>query len=292
MYRSGTPSLDLSQNKTIARAGPGRRRCDLAVDLNLIEHLPSGAETSPPLVIAHGLFGSARNFNTLGKRLATNRRVVVVDMRNHGESPWHDEMTYPAMAADLGAVIEGLGGRAVALGHSMGGKAVMMLALTRPELLAGIIVADIAPVTYDHSHLGLIRAMRVADLSAVARRSDGDSMLAGAMPDTNLRAFLLQNLVVEDGRARWRLNLRVLEDSMSDLIGWPKTLENDVFSGRCLFVYGGRSEHMTKDRIPEIHIHFPEAEFLEIAGAGHWLHAEKPADFLAGVGGWIEGHNG
>lgn len=213
----------------------------------------------------------------------------MVDMRNHGESPWADEMSYPAMAEDLADAVERLcGGHAVVLGHSMGGKAVMALALSYPELLAGAIVADIAPVTYDHTHTGLIRAMRAADLSGVTRRSQGDPLMAHAIPDPNLRAFILQNLVVEDGRARWRLNLPVLEQRIPDLVSWPQVFDKNTFSGPSFFVFGGVSEHMKSGHAPRVRALFPDAVFREIAGAGHWLHAEKPAEFLAAIDGWLD----
>ncbi|NIP75226.1 MAG: alpha/beta fold hydrolase, partial [Xanthomonadales bacterium] len=124
----------------------------MAVELNHIEHPASGDETGPPLLIAHGLFGSARNFNTLGRRLAAGRRVVMVDMRNHGDSPWDKSNAYADMAADLAEAVDRLcGGRAVVLGHSMGGKAAMTMALSHPGRLAGLIVADIAPVPHEHT---------------------------------------------------------------------------------------------------------------------------------------------
>ena len=179
----------------------------MTLQLNHIEHAPEGHETAPPLVIAHGLFGSARNFNSLGRKLAANRRVILLDMRNHGDSPWAHEVSYPAMAGDLAEAVRRLaGGRAVVLGHSMGGKAAMALALTEADLLAGLVIADIAPVQYGHTHRGILRAMQAADLSGVTRRSEGDAIMAPTLPDPMLRAFILQNLLVEDGRARWRLN--------------------------------------------------------------------------------------
>ena len=194
----------------------------MALQLTHLAHEPAEAETAPPLLIAHGLYGSARNFNSLGKKLARNRRVVMVDMRNHGESPWESDMSYPAMAGDLAEAVDRLcGGRAVVLGHSMGGKAAMALALSHPERLAGLIVADIAPIYYDHSHAGYVDAMRAVDLARVSRRSDADPMLAERIPEPMLRSFLLQNLVVEAGVARWRLNLAALARALPDLMAWP-----------------------------------------------------------------------
>ncbi len=262
----------------------------MALELAHLEHPAAEGEAEPPLVIAHGLFGSARNFNTLGKRLATRRRVVMVDMRNHGGSPWDDDNGYPAMAADLAAAVERLaGGEAVVLGHSMGGKAAMTLALTRPELLAGLIVADIAPVRHEHTHLGYVKAMQAVDLSQVRRRSDAEPMLAEAIPEAPLRAFILQNLVVEGGSARWRINLDALEANMEALLGFPDDLPEPAYDGPAYFLHGEKSPYVAPRTHPRIRALFPEADIEALAGAGHWLHAEQPDAFVEKVGGWLRG---
>lgn len=273
------------------RCGSGRRggerQAVMTLALNTLEHPAGGEETMPPLLIAHGLFGSARNFNTLGRKLATDRRVVMVDMRNHGESPWDDDVRYAAMAEDLAAVIEArCNGHAVVMGHSMGGKAAMALALMRPDLLAGVVVADIAPVAYAHTHLPFVQAMRAMDLSGVTRRSEADPLLAHVITEPTMRSFILQNLVIEGGAASWRLNLAALDAGMPDLIDWPADLAGE-YDGPAFFVYGGASEYMGSDRMARVRTLFPGAEFHEIAGAGHWLHAEKPTEFLAAVSGFL-----
>ncbi|MHA1530127.1 MAG: alpha/beta fold hydrolase [Alphaproteobacteria bacterium] len=260
----------------------------MPVTLTHIEHSAADGERHPPLLIAHGLFGSARNFNTLGRRLATTRRVVMVDMRNHGASPWDPDNSYPAMAGDLAEAVERLcGGRAVVLGHSMGGKAAMILALTRPDLLAGLIVADIAPVAYGHTHLGYLKAMQSADLARVTRRAQADPMLAEAVPPPMLRAFLLQNLVVEDGRASWRLNLSALEANMAPLLDFPAGLPEAAYHGPAYFLHGSVSPYVAPESHPRIRVLFPGAEIEALPGAGHWLHAEQPEAFLGKVEGWL-----
>jgi pimeloyl-ACP methyl ester carboxylesterase len=260
----------------------------MPVTLSYLEHAPEGAETAAPLVMAHGLFGSARNFNSLGRRFAAGRRVIMVDMRNHGASPWADEMDYAAMAGDLAGVVERqAGGRAVVLGHSMGGKAAMALALTRPGLVDALIVADIAPVAYEHKHLPYVQAMRAMDLSRVTRRSEADPLLAGAVPDAMLRSFLLQNLVIEDGRARWRFNLDAMEREMGSLTGWPEEWPNSRYEGPALFLHGGRSDYVPAAALARIEALFPRAELRAIPEAGHWLHAERPAEFAAAVEEWL-----
>jgi esterase len=265
----------------------------MPVTLAHIEHPAAEGEHDPPLLIAHGLFGSARNFNTLGKRLATARRVVIVDMRNHGSSPWDPDNSYPALAEDLAEAVTRLcGGKAVVLGHSMGGKAAMALALSQPRLLAGLIVADIAPVAYGHSHLGYVEAMQSVDLSRVVRRSNADPMLADAVPEPMLRSFLLQNLNVEGGRAEWRINLAALAANMAPMLGFPADLPETAFEGPAYFLHGGASPYAQPETHPRIRALFPGSEIEALPGAGHWLHAEQPEAFLDKVEEWLRGLQG
>jgi esterase len=249
--------------------------------LNTILHgQPTG---QPPLLIAHGLYGSGRNWGVLAKRLSDERQVIAVDMRNHAGSPWFDSHTYPEMAADLAEVIEAHGGRADVLGHSMGGKTAMVLALTRPGLVNRLIVADIAPVAYGHSQIQYIHAMRAVDLSVVEKRSDADSQLARSVDDPALRAFLLQSLDVKG--KRWRLNLDALEAAMPGILGWPDV--QGRFDGPALFLSGALSTYVLPEYRPAILALFPKARFAKIPGAGHWLHAEKPREFEAAVRAYL-----
>jgi pimeloyl-ACP methyl ester carboxylesterase len=234
----------------------------------------------PTLLIAHGLFGQGRNWGSLAKRLARRRRVVTVDMRNHGDSPWAETGSYRDMAGDLAETIDAVAdGHADVLGHSMGGKAAMVLALTRPETVNRLIVADIAPVAYNHSHARYIAAMRSVYLPGIARRSDADPALADAIPEAPLRAFILQNLVMEDGRARWKPNLDVLAHTIDELLRFPDGLP-ERFDGPALFVHGSASDYVAPETHAAIRQRFPKASIEAIAGAGHWLHAEQPAAFL------------
>ncbi|MEO1773910.1 MAG: alpha/beta fold hydrolase [Pseudomonadota bacterium] len=241
-----------------------------------------------PLVIAHGLFGQGRNFASIAKRLSAERPVVTVDMRNHGDGPHDPAMSYEAMAADLATVLEGIGGATVLLGHSMGGKAAMAMALTRPDLLAGLIVADIAPVAYDHQeHGSIIEAMQALELSAVTRRSDADRALAAQIPDPGTRGFIVQNLAVEGGIARWKPNLGAIAAGMPAILGFPDTLPEPAFEGPTLFLHGGGSDYVIEAYHPRIRALFPDADIEAIPGAGHWLHAERPDAFITAVEGWI-----
>ncbi len=254
--------------------------------LNTLSYAPEGAETQPPLVVAHGLFGSARNWNTLAGKMAQGRRVIAVDMRNHGDSPHADGMTYADMAGDLAETIRAeAGGKADLLGHSMGGKAAMTLALTDPAPINRLIVADIAPVAYTHTHTPHVEAMQSVDLSAVTRRGEVDRLLAERVPDRSLRAFLLQSLSLSDGAPRWKLNLPVLKAHMDDMIGFPAF--DTSFDGPAFFLHGGASDYAGADTHAGIRRLFPKAEIAAIEGAGHWLHAEKPDEFVKAVLAWL-----
>ena len=179
----------------------------------LTTFLHDGPDTAPPLVIAHGLYGSGRNWGVIAKRLSDSRRVIAVDMRNHGTSPRTDSHSYPDMAADLAEVIAAQGTACDLRGHSMGGKAAMVLALTRADHLRKLVVADIAPVAYTHSQLPFIHALRAVDLSRVTRRSDAEAQLEAQGIDPALCSFFTQSLDIAG--QRWRLNLDTLEAEMA-----------------------------------------------------------------------------
>lgn len=245
----------------------------------------------PPLAILHGLYGSSRNWATVAKRLSARWRVLCLDLRNHGASPWADGMAYPAMAEDVLETLAAVGVTEppVLLGHSMGGKTAMTAALTRPGALRALVVVDIAPMAYGHSHEGYIAAMRALDLSEVARRAEADEALAAAVPEPGVRAFLLQNLVFGDGAARWRLNLDAIEAAMGDLTGFPFAPGAARYEGPALFVAGGESAYVDEASARAIRGFFPNARIETVAGAGHWVHAEAPAAFMAALEGFLDG---
>lgn len=236
----------------------------------------------PPVLLAHGLFGSGRNLGGLGRRLGESRRVISVDMRNHGDS-FHDaDHSYAALADDLAKVIVAEGGHADLLGHSMGGKAAMMLALTQPQLVRRLIVMDIASFAYSHSQSAYIDAMEAVDLAGIHLRSAADARLAEHISDTGVRAFLLQSLDLKADPPRWKFNLGALRDQMAQLVGWPAAPEGS-FTGPTLFLAGENSDYCRAPQIEAIRKHFPQAEIRVIAGAGHWLHADHPAEVAAAV---------
>lgn len=241
-----------------------------------------------PLVILHGLFGSARNWQAIAKRLAPAYRVYALDLRNHGDSPWSQAMSYADMADDVRGFIEGEGlERPALLGHSMGGKAAMVLALARPALVRALIVIDIAPVAYPHSFLPYVQAMQGVDLASIERRGQVETALAQRIADAGIRQFLLQNLRYREGRYAWRLNLEALTSNMPELLDFPR-VDAGAYDGPTLFVHGGRSTYVRPEHRQPIRQLFPQAKLHELADAGHWLHVDQPQAFTDTVRGFLE----
>jgi pimeloyl-ACP methyl ester carboxylesterase len=237
-------------------------------------------ETGPPVVVLHGLLGSARNWTGVARQLAATHRVFALDLRNHGRSPWADIMSFDEMAGDVAAFIDGHGlGPTCLIGHSLGGKVAMHLALMRPEPVERLLVVDVAPVAYDHSFAPLIEAMRAVDLAALQRRSDAEAQLEETIRDAGIRNFLLQNLVRTEAGFDWRANLDALGANMPELLDFPAPA-GAAYRGPTLFLAGGRSPYVKAEHRPLIGRLFPAAQHAVLEGAGHWVHAERPAEFL------------
>lgn len=243
--------------------------------LNTIRH--GSASDLPPLLIVHGLFGSARNWGVIAKRLSDSREVIAIDLRNHGESPWYDSHTYADLADDLAEVMATLPGPVDLVGHSMGGKAAMMLALTHPQHLNRLVIADIAPVAYTHTQLHFIEKMRAVDLARVTRRSEAAQQLANLGVEPALQSFFTQSLDVAN--QKWKLNLDALEANMPEIMTFPDVETH--WDGPALFLSGAESDYVTTDNRAKIRSLFPSARFAKLPGAGHWLHADKPREFEA-----------
>ena len=245
------------------------------------------ANADRPLVILHGLLGSGRNWLGPAKKLnAAGRRVVLADMRNHGHSPWGEPMTYPAMAEDVAELIKRLStGPVDLLGHSMGGKAAMTLALSQPELVERLIVVDIAPVAYGHrSFADFIDAMRKLNLSQVKRRGDADTAMAADVPDIGMRAFLLQNLEgAEGGGFRWRVDLELLSRALPDMVGWQDPPGAMPFEKPTLVLRGALSPYVQGEGVAALHRLFPEVQIEAVPEAGHWPHVEAAEAFMAAL---------
>ena len=240
-----------------------------------LEYSETGSGT--PLMIMHGLFGWKRNWSSIGKRLGKQTRVFTLDMRNHGLSPWHDDMTYGDMADDLQQFIDHHDLKTpVLLGHSMGGKAAMTLALRQPGLTRGIIVADIAPVRYSHDYDDHIGIMQGIDLKTVTSRQQVDEILSRSFDDAGLRAFLLQNLDRDEAGFRWRINLSSIKNHMQDILDFPEFSGDVRYDGPALFLKGETSDYINKDNEHTIRKLFPKARIETVKNAGHWVQAEQP----------------
>lgn len=251
----------------------------MAVDLSF-----SAAGGGGPLVILHGLFGSKRNWASIAAKLATHHRVFTVDLRNHGESPWADRHDYPALADDVAALIRGHVGRsATVLGHSMGGKVAMMLALASPELVERLVVVDIAPARSQGDSLVVLRAMKAVPLEACANRADVENMLDVDIPDRAVRGFVAQNVRMAPEGLSWRVNLDALERHADDILGFPEIPAGRHFNKPTLFIAGARADYIRPEHQADIRRLFPLATIETIENAGHWVHADAPEAFLAAV---------
>lgn len=244
-------------------------------------HFPcAAAEPGTPLLILHGLYGNSGNWASQARVLAQHREVFALDARNHGLSPHSETMDFPAMAADVAETMTAFGLQQVdLLGHSMGGKAAMQLALQQPGRVRRLVVADIAPVAYPRGDVNVLEGLCAIKPEKLASREDADAVLEAYVREKRVRDFLLANLQKEaDGGFRWRFNLPVIRSAFRDIIGWP---ESDAqFGGPVLFIKGATSDYILAEHRDAILQHFPQARSKVVAGAGHWVHSEKPETFL------------
>ena len=260
-------------------------------------HARTVGETGPRVVFVHGLFGQGKNWTTVAKGLADRHRVTLLDLPNHGHSPWTDRVDYLDMAGLVAAELEAYGEPVTLVGHSMGGKVAMQLALRRPELLRALVVVDIAPVEYPVSggrtddpdeeaspFAAFIAAMQAVDLDSLRTREEADAALREAVPSRMVRSFLLQSLVRDgvgpDGGWRWRLNLDLLGRDLEELRGFPEPPPGAAYDGPVLWVAGANSHYVLprdRARMDEL---FPRTRLVKIRDAGHWVHSEQPGVFL------------
>jgi esterase len=229
------------------------------------------------LVLLHGLFGSWDNFQGEMKAFSARFRVIAPDLRNHGRSPHSDEFSYAALAADVEDLLRRQGiASARLVGHSMGGKAAMHLALHRPALVDKLAVVDIAPRAYARHHDEIFGALLSLDLAAFSSRTGVVDALAARIPSLTVRQFLAKNLSSESGRLRWRIPLEVLHDRYEETL---KPQDGPPFGKPALFLRGEKSDYVRGEDASEIRRLFPNARLAAIPQAGHWVHAENPAAF-------------
>ena len=232
-----------------------------------------------PLVLIHGLFGSYENLGVIARALQNEFQIVNLDLRNHGRSPRADFMDYPQMALDVVETLDYLGvEQSSVLGHSMGGKVAMQLALSVPSRVHKLVLADISPVINEPRHQSILQGLQAIDLATLQDRKQADTLLQSYVSELGVRQFLLKNLYKdEQNQFQWRINLAALVSNYQRLLAAP--LPNQPFEGETLFIKGGNSDYIQAAHQPLILSLFPNASAKIIQGTGHWLHAEKPAAF-------------
>ncbi|SHF73245.1 esterase [Modicisalibacter ilicicola DSM 19980] len=252
-----------------------------------LHHQDSGPREGVPLVVLHGLFGSADNWRSHVKQWQERRRVITVDLRNHGRSPHAPGMDYATMADDVLALLDRLDvPRCDLLGHSMGGKVAISVARLAPERLASLIVADIAPIAYGHDHDSVFTAMRRVEEGEPTSRKQADALMAEAVETPAVRMFLATNLVRDDdGVMRWRVGLDEIDDAYEDVAAAPAG--EGAYHGPTLVLRGAHSDYVSDERLSDLKDVLPEAE-IETLDAGHWLHAEVPEAFQQAVNAFLE----
>jgi pimeloyl-ACP methyl ester carboxylesterase len=246
-------------------------------------HTTELGETGPLVAFCHGLFGQGKNWTSIAKAIATDHRVLLVDMPHHGRSAWSDHFDYVDVADEVATLFREDDPVAL-VGHSMGGKAAMLLALRHPELVERLCVVDVSPVDYQSrsEFARYIEAMTALDLAALERRRDADDALADAVPDPTVRSFLLQNLRHHDGDWAWQPNLEVLGRDLTELGGWPEERLADTppYDGRTLWIAGQQSGYVRDEYAAAMDRWFPHNRRVTIKGAGHWVHSEQPEVFV------------
>lgn len=242
-----------------------------------------------PLIILHGLFGQNDNWGTLGRQFAEQGfEVYLVDLRNHGLSPHSDVWNYQVMSDDILELINDNNLKHVILmGHSMGGKVAMQFAIQHPELLDKLIVVDIAPKYYPPHNLDVLNALNAVDFSIVKTRKEVESILSQTLTDFGTKQFLLKNIYwKENTELDWRFNLKVITPLIENV---GEAMPNDTpCSTPTLFIRGEKSNYILDGDLNLIHDIFPKGKLETIAGAPHWVHAEKPKEFFECVMGFIK----
>lgn len=245
-------------------------------------HTTRYGDAGPQVVFLHGLFGQGRNWTQIAKALAENHRVLLVDLPDHGRSAWTGRFDLAEVADRIAGLLDPSDPVAL-VGHSLGGKVAMVLALRHPELVERLCVVDIAPVAYQRvgEFAGYIEAMRGLDLHALEQRADADRALADAVPQPTVRGFLLQNLRRDHGGWRWQLNLDGLARDLPAIGGWPQEdlAAAPAYRGPVLWIAGEASDYVTDDAVPAMDRLFPRNRRVRIKNAGHWVHSEQPEVF-------------
>jgi esterase len=253
----------------------------------MLLHTTALGDTGSRVVFLHGLFGQGRNWHTLGKALSERHRVTLVDLPNHGRSPWTEHLDYAEMADTVAELLDP-NDPVTLVGHSMGGKVAMMLALRHPALVARLVVADMSPVRYSAEDdattggvLSYAAILRDLDLSAASRREEVDALLRPQVPHPTVRAFLLQNLRHRDAGWSWAANVDLLAGEGAVLADWPddELAGASPYDGPVLWIAGGASSYVLPEYDEAMRRWFPRYRKVTMKGVGHWVHSERPELF-------------
>jgi len=243
------------------------------------------SHTASPIVLVHGLFGSLDNLGVLARELVTDFDIVQVDMRNHGLSPRSDEMNYPAMAQDLLDTLDELSiDKATLIGHSMGGKAVMAATRIAPERIDKLVAIDIAPVDYKvRRHDEIFAAINAVTEAGATTRQEAAALMRQHIPEDGIIQFLLKSFAAGE----WRFNVPALWDQYPHIVGWDTV---PAWDHPALFIRGGNSPYVDESHRDALLAQFPQARAHVIAGAGHWVHAEKPQAVVRAIRRYLEAY--
>ena len=239
-------------------------------------------EHGPVIAFCHGLFGQGKNWTQIAKAFSADHRVLLIDMPNHGRSEWTEAFDYVDLAERVARLFSP-DDPVTLVGHSMGGKIAMAIALRHPELVERLVVVDVSPVGYESGRefLGYINSMRGLDLTGLERRDEADAALRQAVPNTTVRSFLLQNLRRDGDGWSWLLNLDLLSAHMPELAGWPADdFGNASYDGPVLWVGGANSAYVADEHAPAMERLFPRVRRVTVKGAGHWVHSKRPDVFV------------
>lgn len=241
----------------------------------------AGGSAARRIVFLHGLFGRGRNFSKIASGLEPEAQSLLVDLPNHGQSGWTESLDYGEIADLVADHLRGgfaSSGPVDVVGHSMGGKVAMILALRHPDLVRRLVVIDVSPSAGDSARgefRHLLDSLATVDLDTLERRGDADAALREPIPEDAVRGFLLQNLKRGESGFRWEPNLQLLRAGLETIMGFP-TISDSQFAGPVLWIAGGRSKYITDAEEPAMRALFPRTVRITVRGAGHWVHSERP----------------
>jgi pimeloyl-ACP methyl ester carboxylesterase len=246
-------------------------------------HTTTIGDTGSRIVFCHGLFGQGKNWTQIAKAFAPDHRTLLVDLPHHGRSRWDEHFDFLDIADQVAALLA-TDDPVTLVGHSLGGKVAMILALRHPDLVARLCVVDVSPVGYDNARefAGYIDAMQRIDLGSLDQRSDAEAALETAVPHPTVRGFLLQNLRREGDTWRWQVNLDVLGEELTEVSGWPEERLAGVapYQGQVLWMGGERSDYVSDEYAGAMDRWFPHNRRVTVKNAGHWVHSEQPDVFV------------